>query len=582
MTDSHELLGERYRVGKHIGRGGMADVYLGTDTRLGRTIAIKVLKADLVDDPQFRRRFQQEAQAVARMANRAIVRTYDTGEDTVIDPQGNERLAPYIIMEFVEGKLVKELVKTHALSISDSIAIATDVLGALEYSHRAGIIHRDIKPANIMVSLNGQVKVMDFGVARAVTDTSTTVADAAGVLGTAQYFSPEQARGELVDGRSDIYSTGVLLYEMLTGRPPFLGDSPASVAYQHVNEPPERPSAFNPEISQDLEKVVLTALQKNPDLRYQQPADFIRDLHLVSAGKPPLGGPKPAPVPAQPPADQATADDFDGKQFLDMAVEVEEEESPVAQIGKINKQVKPWVWITAALFAIIALAGLLWFASTEPLKSFSNNDTVLVPDVTGIDAAQATATLTDLGLVVNQLNEANEMVPEGEVLRTEPPAGIRLPLETTIDLYVSAGAEPTSVPNIQGLTLNRARDRLEDAGLELGLVTRENSGIIRAERVISTSPRIGAVIRKGEPVDLVISTGLTDVPDVTGLSLSDARAILSDSSLGVVVRTEARQECSGTASEIVDQTPEAGEIEQGETVTIAYRVINEALCQDDD
>lgn len=281
MTENQRILADRYAVGSLIGRGGMADVYEGIDNRLGRKVAIKLLKSDLANDPSFEARFKQEAQASARMAHPTIVRVYDAGEEISTDSNGNERRTPYIVMEYVRGTLLRDLIHERPLSIPEALGYAEGVLTALEFSHKAGVIHRDIKSANIMVTDTGLVKVMDFGIARAISDSSTTQAHTVGIVGTAQYFSPEQARGETVDARTDLYSTGVLLYEMLAGRPPFKGDTAVSVAYQHVSEAVTPPSVHNPQISAELDLVVLRALSKDRNDRYQSAEEFRE--HLLAA-----------------------------------------------------------------------------------------------------------------------------------------------------------------------------------------------------------------------------------------------------------------------------------------------------------
>ena len=286
MSETPRLIAARYELGNLIGRGGMADVYEGIDTRLGRTVAIKLLKSDLANDPTFEARFRQEAQASARMAHPTIVRVYDAGEDVTTDQQGQEHKRPFIIMEFVRGRLLRDIIHERRLPISEALEYTAGVLTALEFSHRAGVIHRDIKSANVMINEQGQVKVMDFGIARAVSDSSATMAQTSGIMGTAQYFSPEQAKGETVDARTDLYSTGVLLYEMLAGRPPFKGDTAVSVAYQHVSEAVIPPSQLNPEISAELDAVVLRALAKDRTERFQTAEEFREHMLAAAAGTP--------------------------------------------------------------------------------------------------------------------------------------------------------------------------------------------------------------------------------------------------------------------------------------------------------
>ncbi|MFM6971694.1 MAG: protein kinase domain-containing protein, partial [Rhodoluna sp.] len=282
MTENQRIIAGRYEVGNLIGRGGMADVFEGTDRRLGRTVAIKLLKSDLANDPAFEARFRQEAQASARMAHPTIVRVYDAGEEVTHDEYGNEHKYPFIVMEYVSGRLLRDIMHERRLTRKEVIDYTVGVLTALEFSHRAGVVHRDIKSANIMITDTGLVKVMDFGIARAVSDSSATMAHTSGIVGTAQYFSPEQARGETVDARTDLYSAGVLLYEMICGRPPFKGETAVSVAYQHVSEAVIPPSEFDDSVSKELDQVVLRALAKDREERFQTAEDF-REHFLAAA-----------------------------------------------------------------------------------------------------------------------------------------------------------------------------------------------------------------------------------------------------------------------------------------------------------
>lgn len=285
MTDSDDsttLLGGRYELEGLLGRGGMADVRIGRDLRLGRTVAVKQLKSELAADPTFQERFRREAQSSAALNHPSIVAVYDTGEA----PDAAGTSIPYIVMELVEGQTLREVLRDGRKILPErALSITADVLSALDYSHRAGIIHRDIKPANVMLTPEGKVKVMDFGIARAIADASSAMTQTAAVIGTAQYLSPEQARGETVDARSDIYSAGCLLYELLAGRPPFVGESPVSVAYQHVREEARPPSQYNPDVTASIDHIVAKSLAKRTEDRYQSAGDMRRDIERVIGGQ---------------------------------------------------------------------------------------------------------------------------------------------------------------------------------------------------------------------------------------------------------------------------------------------------------
>src|SRR6476660_8645317 len=289
MSTAPRVLGGRYEVGKLIGRGGMADVHLGHDNRLGRQVAIKMLRSDLARDANFLMRFRRAAQSAAGLNHPSIVAIFDSGEDdsTVEGPGGTRTTLPYIVMEYVDGQTLRQKLSEHEqLEPAEAIRITEGILDALAYSHRMGIVHRDIKPANVMITSSGHVKVMDFGIARAIADTAATMTQTQSVVGTAQYLSPEQAQGQTVDARSDLYSTGCLLFELLAGRPPFTGDSPVAIAYQHVGELPQPPSVWNDAVGGDLDAVTLHALEKDREVRYQDAAAFRVDLENIRLGRP--------------------------------------------------------------------------------------------------------------------------------------------------------------------------------------------------------------------------------------------------------------------------------------------------------
>lgn len=475
MSESTRLIADRYQVGNLIGRGGMADVYEGIDTRLGRAVAIKLLKADLANDSSFEARFRQEAQSSARMAHPTIVRVYDTGEDVSTDAYGNESRRPFIIMEFVKGTVLRDLMHSRHLTIAEAVQYAEGVLTALEISHKAGIVHRDIKSANIMIADSGQVKVMDFGIARVVSSSTSTQAHTSGIVGTAQYFSPEQARGEIVDFRSDLYSTGVLLYEMLAGQPPFRGETAVSVAYQHVSEAVVPPSAHNPLITPELDQVVLRSLAKNKDDRFQSAEEF-REHLLAAAGvslepvttnsvplrvieDDPLsdfddllsGGLKsPAvetvvstearvePVSTSVEPTQATVslsmsnaatEQFDNP-FAEIGVELpaSEREVKFTRSGKEKSAaaLNPKTLWTVGTALVVILLGLSAWLVANGTFGFNINPTALgttVADVNGKVFTEGEAILKGQGLAVLKQYQFDETVPADTIISTDPAAG---------------------------------------------------------------------------------------------------------------------------------------------------------------
>ncbi len=563
VAHSERLLAGRYQLGELIGRGGMSDVHAATDSRLGRRVAVKLLKSSLASDPVFRTRFRQEAQAAARMAHPTIVRVFDAGEETGTDGAGDETVVPYIVMEYVDGRLLKDMIADGPLPVAEACRIIEGVLTALEYSHRAGVVHRDIKPGNIMITPSGQVKVMDFGIARAISDSSATVAQTSTILGTAQYFSPEQARGETVDARSDLYSTGVVLFEMLTGRAPFRGDSPVAVAYQHVSEAPVAPSALNPQVSPSLDSVVLHALAKDRFVRFQTAADFRADVATAAAGQvPPQRGDLSSPdvtaslFGVNP---QATA----GTEAAIRQLSVDEDER------RTRTQPRPpvaWVWAGITVLAVVVAAVLFW-AFTLERNDLNNTLSVVVPDIVGEQYDSAEQRLIEANLEASPTREPNADVPEGEVLRTDPGGGITVSPGQDIIVVVSSGAPVTDVPSVNNITLDAARAALESRGLVLGTVTSENSANVPQDVVVRSDPAGGTSLRQGSTIDLIVSSGLVTVPDVRGLAVGEAITQLS-TQLQLTVTPEGDFSCSGGA--VTGQSLPPGDQPQGSSVTLRY------------
>ncbi|WP_253465301.1 Stk1 family PASTA domain-containing Ser/Thr kinase [Paenarthrobacter sp. A20] len=586
-VSSQRILNARYELGELIGRGGMADVYRGTDTLLGRTIAVKVLRADLARDPQFQARFKREAQAVAALNHPSIVAIFDTGEYSVPGGPGEDVRVPYIVMEYVAGRTLRDMIKANELGVENSIGFTLGVLAALEYSHRAGIVHRDIKPANVMVCADtGDVKVMDFGIARAMADSAATMTQTQAVVGTAQYLSPEQARGETVDARSDLYSAGCLLYELLTSRPPFVGDSPVSVAYQHVREIPDMPSAHNPDVSEALDSVLAKALQKSRTDRFQDAASFRRALRAASNG---------IPVPAMPPSEAPTDpndlvdQDDPATQILsstavgflaadqardEPADQPQEEPLPLGlppereRTAGQNKRRRTWI-ATLVIFTLIVLAGGgFWLYSLMNLQP-PPPAKIAVPVVANMSESQAIQELYSAKLVPKSVREASDSVAKDMTIGTSPTAGSMLDQDAEVVLKISSGPNSVTIPaDIVGRTESDARDALRRLGITGDIVTvRTHSATVPIGLVINTGPAPGGAIAISTKVELQVSSGKVLMPQLIGLPLAEAEASLKTNGLPMVV---AEQENSEVAPGTVTAQSETfnTEVDQGKSVTI--------------
>jgi serine/threonine-protein kinase len=625
MNDAARIIAGRYELGQLIGRGGMAEVYSGVDTRLGRTVAIKLLKADLAADSSFEARFRQEAQASARMAHPTIVRVYDAGDEITLDSNGVERHLPYIIMELVRGEVLRDILRQRRLTQQEAIAYATGVLTALEFSHQAGVIHRDIKPANVMITETNAVKVMDFGIARAVSDSSATLAQTNGIVGTAQYFSPEQARGETVDHRTDLYSTGVLLYEMLTGRPPFTGDTAVSVAYQHVSETAPSPAMVNPTISLAIDSVVMKSLSKERSARFQSASEFRSALAAAVLGQSVTSWSdeqQPATAPMEPIVEVEpfvetvvapvlpTVDPFD--ELISSANEeatskisrplVEEtivlevpEEDGFSQLGFATgatqvidaRKVKSkgsgeppsagLIWGFGTGISVLLIGLLVWLiASGGAVFNLGGNGSnkIAVADVVGKTYDEAYSTLTNQNLLVDKQLKLSDTVESGLVISTDPPGGVQVGAKTTITVLVSAGKEQVLMPDLTGMTEVDALAALSQAGLTLGTITQENSATVEQNLVISSDPMANTNVAAKSVVNLVISTGTVTVPNVVNLELSDASAQLSAPTVQYIVQTDLAPDCLGTAgTAVIAQSIAPGEQPQGQTITLTLECV---------
>lgn len=620
MSESKRIIAGRYELGELIGRGGMAEVHSGIDTRLGRTVAIKLLKSDLAADSSFEIRFRQEAQASARMAHPTIVRVYDAGDEVTLDEYGVERHLPYIVMELVTGEVLRDILRQRKLTQQEAIFYATGILTALEFSHAAGVIHRDIKPANVMITQSNAVKVMDFGIARAVSDSSATLAHTNGIVGTAQYFSPEQAKGETVDSRTDLYSTGVLLYEMLTGKPPFTGETAVSVAYQHVSETAPAPSIINPSISAAIDSVVMKSLAKDKNARFQSAAEFRSALAAAVTGQsvdPFEDGPQPPTAPLQPiieeVAETVVVPEVDPFAEL-LASANEEATSPVTRVAEVQeseptqifedgfsllgfdagleegekqtrvitkpKQDKPstgLLWGVGSGIGVLVVGLVIWLiAGGAALISF-NGDTgtkITVPDVVGKTYEEAVSTLATQDLLALRELEVSSTVPAGTVISTDPPAGEQVGAKTTITVLVSSGQELSLMPDVSGMTEQDAILAITNAKLVLGTITQSDSPTVAKNMVMSSEPAANTQVTAGTVVNLVLSTGSVLVPDVVNLDISDARAQLTAPQVGYTVETDVDVTCEGTAGTVVvAQSISAGIQPQAQTITLTLECL---------
>ena len=519
------MLSDRYEVGELIGRGGMASVYRGRDLTLGREVAIKILESDLAADATFRTRFRLEAQAASRMSHPTIVRVYDAGEDTETDADGTTRAVPYIVMELVSGQTLKEIIAAGPVSIDDAIHYTDGILEALEYSHRAGVVHRDIKPGNVMVTSAGQVKVMDFGIARAVSDSSSTVAETTQILGTAAYFSPEQAKGEPVDSRADVYSAGVVLYELLTGRPPFRGESPVAVAYQHVSETPVAPSEIVDTVPRSLDAVVLRALAKDPYQRYQDAGSFRAALDATRDGR----------TPSRKQVGALTSELYGAnpRQAAETARSLRQLSTDTTMRRTQAGPPAAWIWAGIAVIAVVLISVLFWVLNNRPGTTMPDNARV-VPDVVTMTWDRANELMFEQDLDTERFDESNDQIAEGNVIRTDPAAGTTVAPGQLVKVYVSTGQKMSTVPTLAGLSTDAATTALTSAGLTLGAVTTRNDPDLTAGTVISADPAEGSEIAVGSAVNLVVASGKVTLVDVVGYTAEAAQRALSADTLKLV------------------------------------------------
>jgi serine/threonine-protein kinase len=548
MTSEPEVVGGRYELGNALGRGGMAEVRRAVDTRLGRSVAVKQLRSDLAGDPTFQARFRREAQSAAGLNHPTIVAVYDTGEETDAITGVS---VPYIVMELVDGPTLRDVLRDGRKILPErALELTQGVLDALSYSHKAGIVHRDIKPANVMLTPTGGVKVMDFGIARAVADTSATMTQTAAVIGTAQYLSPEQARGETVDARSDIYSAGCLLYELLVGRPPFIGDSPVSVAYQHVRERPVPPSELDSLITPEIDAITLKALAKDPADRYQNAREMKADITRLLAGQQVTAAlpavfeddPEPTRVrTAVVPAPTAP----DEKPLPTHPDDIEE---PKRRTGLV-------VLIVALVLLVLGGGAYGIYQFTRPQTPVVRQ--VTVPSVLGYNQAQAESTLRNAQLVPAAKSVTGPAGSTVDTVTKQTPLGSTQAAEgSTVTIEVNQGPKMTTVPDgLVGKDKDAVKKLLEDDGFTVSLSAASSEPTdAKKDDVLTVDPEEGASVAEGTTVTVNYATGESSVPNFIGSSRQGAETVAEQ--YGFKVSFTEKETTDGAAGTVVEQDPE--------------------------
>ncbi len=576
-----QLLGGRYEVGELLGRGGMAEVHLGHDARLSRPVAIKLLRSDLARDTSFLNRFRREAQSAAGLNHASIVAVYDSGEDRLTESGGATVPVPYIVMEYVEGQTLRELLNDRTRLEPDEAARITEgVLDALAYSHRMGIIHRDIKPANVMIGAGGDIKVMDFGIARAVADANATMTQTQSVIGTAQYLSPEQAQGHHVDARSDLYSAGCLLFELLTGRPPFQADSPVAIAYQHVGQPPPRPSSMNPAVSPALDAVILHALAKDREARYQDATAFRVDLQAARLDRPISDAARGTAATAP---EATVALGAIGAAAAATTVLPSGATRPTAGprgAGHGNTATLPAIGhdpddepgrrrslaYVLLVLAVVGAAVLLGLAGKSLLDRPPQTPAqVSIPSVVDKPVETAEAEIRAVGLVPESTQVASTK-EVGHVVEQSPGGGEMAARNSRVQLSVSAGPDTVDVPELKDFSQDEATAALDNLNLRVGSVKAVDDSGLDKGQVVDTSPGAGESVAVGSEVNLTVSSGKITTPDVVGKSRSEAAQILGD--LGFRIKTE-YVESSETEDSVTKQSLKKGQkVDDGTQIVI--------------
>ena len=539
------------------------------------------MRPDLARDPQFQTRFRREAHASAALNHPNIVAVFDTGEEELPPTSEHAGLAlPYMVMEYVDGKTLRALLRKGEVSIDQAVEWTEGVLGAVAYSHENDIVHRDIKPGNVMVDEAGTIKVMDFGIARALSDSSATMTQTQAVVGTAQYLSPEQARGETVDFRSDLYSVGCVLFELLTGRPPFVGDSPVAVAYQHVREEPPAATSINPDITPALESVLTKALAKDTADRFQTGKEFLTALRSAHYDGVPVSEDDSTTVipPAVIPADTEPTRAMGAISAEDDSIFEPREELPesyemTGQLDAAEKRPKKRRrgWLIALLLILLLGGGAFagwWFWNEAEQRRIEENQ-VDVPDVSGMPETDAQNALTTAGLRPILEYEHSDEIERDRAIGTEPVAGTTMERYDEIILNISLGPDQVEIPeSLQGSSEATVRDTLEGLGLTVSEVSYVNSATIPRDRLVDTNPALGSTVAYGSTVALKMSSGEVQVPDVVGMTVQEATNTLTADSVGLDIDVQDGEPGSPVGQVQRQQQAAGSSVAQGSTITV--------------
>ena len=592
----YKVLGDRYKLIGKAGEGGMAVVYKATDLKLNRAVALKILKDTFKENDQIIKKFKAEAMAVATLSNPNIVNVFDVGSEDGIN---------YIVMEFIEGKTLKDIIiEKGQLPVDVAIRVAIKVSTALECAHKNNIVHRDIKPHNILVTSDGTVKVTDFGIAKSMD--SSTIAHTNTIIGSAHYFSPEQAKGGYMDFKTDIYSLGVVMYEMLTGQVPFDGDTPVTVALKHIQEPVVPPVNLNNKIPSSLNNLILRCLEKDPDRRYSTAKEVTTDLDSIKDNpnktlKGQVDEDQYTRILNPVDLDKTTIINRDAEDFIidenlmdsndiyedddyeDDDYEEYDNREAKKKVTKPKTVSKSRTGFVVALVAVLVIVGGAFIGIKAASRSDGGNNSntnqeqvanVELPDLTGSTVKDATARLSELGLKFEQILENNNTVNAGTVFKTEPAMNTSIPSGDTVKLYISKGVKTINIPDLQAMSKNAATRTVEDLGLEVGEVTQMYSDNIARGQVIRTYPATGNEVAEGTAIDLIVSKGkevkTVEIPNVEQKSLADATNILEG--LGFSVKATKGLEASDATKNglVYEQNPVGYTVKEGTVITITY------------